>query len=81
MSDRILDQATVRVERCRVSDVPPTRIRRPRVHHLDHDVAVADTGTDILLTTTGMMTRLGAERARAIGWALIEAAESIESST
>jgi len=48
------------------------------VHHLDHDVAVADTGADVLLTTTGVMTRLDAERARAIGWALIEAAESIE---
>jgi hypothetical protein len=49
------------------------------VHHLDHDVAVADTGTDILLTTADVMTRLSAERARAIGWALIEAAASIES--
>jgi len=68
-----------RVERCRVSDVPQTRVRRPRVHHLDHDVAVADTGTDILLTTADAMTRLTAERARVIGWALIEAAASIES--
>ncbi len=78
MSDGILDQTTVEVERCRVSDVPPTRIRRPGVHHLDRDVAVADTGTDVLLTMTGVMTRLTAERARAIGWALIEAAESID---
>jgi len=57
------------------------------VHHLDHEVAVANTGLDVLLTTISAgvsgtsgctATRLGPEQARAIGWALIEAAGFLE---
>lgn len=53
-------------------------IPRPRVHHLDRDVAVANTAADVRLTTSGTLTRLTAEQARAVGWALIEAAEAVE---
>lgn len=57
------------------------------MHHLDHEVAVANTGADVLLTTitTGASrttacttVRLAPEQARAIGWALIEAAGVLE---
>jgi hypothetical protein len=57
------------------------------VHHLDRDIAVANTGLDVLLTTisatqhttTGCTaTRLVPDQARAVGWALIEAAGFLE---
>ena len=66
---------------------PRPSSNRPGVHHLDHEVAVANTGSDVLLTTitagasraTGCtVTRLAPEQARSIGWALIEAAGVLE---
>jgi hypothetical protein len=63
--------------------------RRRGVHHLDHDVAVASTGLDVLLTavsgsaavtTACTATRLSPDQARSIGWALIEAAGFVEAS-
>ena len=59
------------------------------MHHLDRDVAVASTGFDVLLTAisgSAMMTtactatRLSPDQARAIGWALIEAAGFVDAS-
>jgi hypothetical protein len=57
------------------------------VHHLDRNIAVANTGLEVLMTTisgspraiTGCtVTRLPPDQARAIGWALIEAAGFLE---
>jgi hypothetical protein len=60
---------------------------RRGVHHLGRDIAVANTGLDVLLTTISATarattacttTRLTPDEARAIGWALIEAAGFLE---
>ena len=70
-----------------VRAVPGRPCGRPGVHHIDHEVAVANTGLDVLLTTVSgdasrttacTATRLAPEQARAIGWALIEAAGFLE---
>lgn len=62
---------------------PPAPGPRRGVHHVDRDVAVVNTGLDVLLTaistgdgrsTACTATRLAPDQARAIGWALIEAA-------
>ncbi len=67
----------------------PQRERRRGIHHLDRDVAVASTGREVQLTvvsgspartTACTATRLTPEQARAIGWALIEAAGFVEAS-
>ncbi|MCO1655604.1 hypothetical protein [Pseudonocardia humida] len=51
---------------------------QPAVHHIDRDVAVADTSTGVLLTTTWPKALLTPEQARSLGWALIEAAEFVD---
>jgi TRAP-type C4-dicarboxylate transport system permease large subunit len=74
-----------------VSDVRPLdgprREARRGVHHLDRDVAVASTRRDVLLTaisgsavgtTACTATRLTPDQARALGWALIEAAGFVD---
>jgi hypothetical protein len=52
---------------------------RPGLHHLERAVAVANTTVAVQLTTAGTATRLSVDQARAIGWALIEAAGFVES--
>lgn len=73
-----------------MTDVRPTPDRscgRRGVHHLDRDIAVANTGHAVLLTTisttsrattAATATQLTADQARVIGWALIEAAGHLD---
>jgi hypothetical protein len=62
--------------------VPPMTARppapQPGVHHLDRDVAVVDTAMEVLLTTIWPTTRLTTDQARSLGWALIEAAGTVD---
>lgn len=61
-----------------MSDVQQARAGRPAVHHLDRQVAVANTGSKVMLTVNGTAIQLSPEQAGAIGWGLVEAAASIE---
>lgn len=60
---------------------PPISARHPGLQHLDSTVAVAASEVEVLLTTVRLACRLTPDQARAVGWALIEAAEYVEPST
>lgn len=62
-------------------DPPPLSDRHSGLRHLDNEVAVAATEVEVLLTTLRSACRLTPDHARAVGWALIEAAERVEPST
>ena len=52
-----------------------------RVEHVDRDVAVVVIPDAVMLTAVANATRLTAQQARVIGWALIEAADAVEAAS